>query len=130
MMGANDVLNLRTALLITLSILLVLVLWRRLRLNVLAKDMPAPQHAELLLLELGYHPARLIVQIKVPGQQTLGTALLDQQHNVMHTWGANTFEQGTHTLEQQLPPLNDGSYFLEMTSSTQRTVRQFRLQQA
>jgi hypothetical protein len=37
---------------------------------------------------------------------------------------------GNHALEQELPELSDGVYYLELTSATQRTVRQFRLQQA
>ena len=39
---------LRNALLITLSILVLVLLFRRFRQRVLLRDMPAPRHAELL----------------------------------------------------------------------------------
>ena len=130
MIGENDLLNIRTALLITLSILLVVILWRRFRQRVLANDMPAPLHAELLGIQLAYHPARLRVDLKVPREQLIQTRLLDQAHAPFHTWNEERVKTGTHTLERDLPSMADGVYFLEMATATQRTVRQFRLQQA
>lgn len=129
-MSEKDLLNVRTALLITLSVLVVAMLWRRFRQYVLAKDMPAPLHAELLELQLAYHPVRLRVALKVPGEQVIHTRLLDQAHTPVHTWDEARLAQGEHDLERVLPPLADGIYFLEMATSTQRTVRQFRLRQA
>ncbi|MBX2971660.1 MAG: hypothetical protein KF797_01020 [Flavobacteriales bacterium] len=129
-MSEKDLLNIRTALIVTLSALLLLILWRRLRQYILTKDMPAPLHAELLGLELAYHPARLRVVVKVPGEQVIHTRLLDQAHAPFHTWDEERLQRGEHILERALPPLADGTYFLEMATTTQRTVRQFRLQQA
>lgn len=129
-MNANDLLTLRTALLITLSILLVAVLWRRFKRRVVANDMPAPMHAELVGLDVAYHPARLLVVLQVPSDQQIGTSVLDGAHAKTHEWDARPLKKGKHTLEQPLPTLPDGLYFLEMTTATQRTVRQFRLQQA
>ncbi|MBL7940619.1 MAG: hypothetical protein JNL43_14755 [Flavobacteriales bacterium] len=129
-MDANDLLTLRTALLITLSILLVVVIWRRFKQRVVANDMPAPMHAELLGLDVAYHPARLLVLLHVPSDQRIGTRVLDRSHVETYSWEMRSLKKGTHTLEQMLPTLPDGTYFLEMTTSTQRTVRQFRLQQA
>lgn len=129
-MDANDLLTLRTALLITLSILLVVVIWRRFKQRVVANDMPAPMHAELLGLDVAYHPARLLVLLHVPSDQRIGTRVLDRSHVETYSWDMRSLKKGTHTLEQMLPTLPDGTYFLEMTTSTQRTVRQFRLQQA
>ncbi|HRH69597.1 MAG TPA: hypothetical protein PLB89_08840 [Flavobacteriales bacterium] len=129
-MDANDLLTLRTALLITLSILLVVVIWRRFKQRVVANDMPAPMHAELLGLDVAYHPARLLVLLHVPSDQRIGTRVLDRSHVETYSWEMRSLNKGTHTLEQMLPTLPDGTYFLEMTTSTQRTVRQFRLQQA
>jgi hypothetical protein len=130
MMDHPDLLNLRTALLITLSILLVAVLWRKFRLRVLANDMPAPLHAELLALELVYHPARLHVVIHVPEPQTIGTAVLDHAHRSLHQWNDLRLVPGEHSMELTLPDLSDGTYFLALTTATQRTERQFRLQRA
>lgn len=129
-MDAPDLLNLRTALLITLSILLVVVLWRRFRSHVLANDVPAPVHAELVRLEVAYHPSRLHVVLSMPSEQRVTTGLLDQGHQSIHSWNDKRLLPGEHTLELPLPMLVDGAYFLELTTSTQRTVRQFRLQQA
>ncbi|MBL7951008.1 MAG: hypothetical protein JNM62_04755 [Flavobacteriales bacterium] len=129
-MSEKDILNVRTALLITLSVLVVVILWRRFRQRVLAEDMPAPPHAELLGIQLAYHPARLLVELKLPSDQVIRTRLLDSSHEPFHTWSEEPVSTGTRTLERTLPTLADGTYFLEMATATQRTVRQFRLQQA
>lgn len=129
-MSEKDLLNVRTALLITLSVLVVVILWRRFRQRVVANDMPAPLHAELLGIELAYHPARLHVHLKMPSQQEIRTALLDAEHRAMHHWPQETLKAGEHRTERALPTLPDGLYHLEMSTATQRTVRQFRLQQA
>ncbi len=129
-MNEKDLLNVRTALLITLSVLVVVILWRRFRQRVLANDMPAPLHAELLGIELAYHPARLHVHLKMPDQQEIRTALLDAEHREMHHWPQEVLKAGEHRTERTLPTLPDGLYHLEMSTATQRTVRQFRLQQA
>lgn len=129
-MSEQDLLNVRTALIVTLSALVLLILWRRLRQHILSKDMPAPSYAELVSLELAYHPARLRVEVKVPGPQLIHTRLLDQQHAAFHSWEGVDLTPGEHILERTLPALPDGVYFLEMATATQRTVRQFRLQQA
>lgn len=129
-MSEKDLLNVRTALIISLSALVLVILWKRLRQHILNKDMPAPLHAELLSLELAYHPARLRVDLKVPDHQVIRTRLLDTAHTPLHTWEEAHLQRGKHTLERPLPSLADGIYFLEMATATQRTVRQFRLQQA
>ena len=125
-----DLETLRTALIITLSIALVIVLWRRFRDHVVRRDLPVVSHAELITLEVMYHPARLRVHLKVPGQQTVHTALLDGGHQVVHHWPQNDLATGEHLLEQDLPDLRDGGYYLEMRTDTQRTVRLFRLRHA
>jgi len=124
-----DLLTLRTALLVTLSILLVLVLAKKFKRNVLAKDMPAPLHAELIGLTLAYHPVRLIAVVQVPSDQTIALELLDAEHRALRTLATVAFQGGEHTQVLSLPALQDGTYFLAMSTTTQRTVRQFRLQQ-
>lgn len=123
-----DLENIRTALIITLSILAVVVALRKFKRSVLAKDMPAVLHAELLALELVYHPARIFVEVKVPDTQQIQFNLLDASHTVLHPWNAVNFLSGRHSLELLLPEQADGTYFLEMRTDTQRTMRQFRLQ--
>ena len=90
---------------------------------------PAPAHGELKALTVAYHPARLEVQLNVPLDQIIGTGILDEAHRPVHKWEGKPLASGVHRLALDLPALKDGSYFLEMTTSTQRTVRQFRLQQ-
>jgi len=125
-----DLVTLRTALLITLSILLVVVAFRRFRYSVLRKDVPAINHAELLLLEVEYHPNRLRVLMGMPDDELLHMALLDQQYAPLHTWSDATLARGQHDLALMLPALEDGLFYFEVRSTTQRTVRGFRLQQA
>lgn len=123
-----DLETIRTALIITLSILAVVVGLRKFKRSVLAKDMPAPLHAELTALELSYHPARVRVELKVPASQQIQFNLLDAEHGVIHPWNDVHLSGGQHSVELLLPERPDGAYFLEMRTDTQRTVRQFRLQ--
>lgn len=124
-----DLVTLRTALLITLSILAVVLGFRRFRQWVLWRDMPAINHAELLVLEVEYHPGRLRVEVYMPQAEELHMDLLDHEHRTLHAWPITLLAQGRHELELLLPTLHDGNYFFEVRSSTQRTVRGFRLQQ-
>lgn len=125
-----DLVDIRTALIISLSITVVVLAWKRFRDHVRAKDLPAPLHAELITVEVAYHPSRLRIQIKLPGRQLVHTALLDGDHRTLHDWPANELLAGEHEVEHLLPELQDGGYFLEMRTDTQRTVRHFRLRQA
>ncbi len=123
-----DLVTLRTALLITLSILLVVILYRRFRQRVMLRDLPVVSHAELVALNVAYHPARLRVLVKVPTKQELRMHVLSLEHERVHTWPSSTQGPGEVQVELVLPELPDGTYNLEMSTSTQRTVRQFRLQ--
>lgn len=125
-----DLVTLRTALLITLTILLVVVAFRRFKRSVLSKDMPAINHAELLFLDVEYHPSRLRVRMHMPNNELLHMALLDEQHAQLHTWAESPLAKGEHDMALMLPTLQDGLFYLEVRSTTQRTVRGFRLQQA
>ena len=123
-----DITALRTALIITLSVLVVYLLARRFKQRVIRKDMPAIAHAELLSLEVIYHPSRLSFILDLPARQKIHTAVLDEKHQIKFTWPEGQFEKGIHALDRPLPLLADGIYYLEVSTSTQRTVRQFRLQ--
>jgi hypothetical protein len=121
--------NLRLTLLISLVLLLVAVLWRRFKRKVIAEDLPAPQHAELTDLQVAYHPARLRVEVSMPSRQELHPGLVDRDHNPLHGWSKVILAPGTHVIELELPVLADGEHFFQLATSTQRTVRVFRLQQ-
>ena len=120
----------RTALLITLSILFLVLVFRWYRDKVRANELPAPSHAELIALEVAYHPARLHVHLHMHAGRKLGTVLLDGSHQVIHRWDEEVVNAGDHHLLRQLPELRAGTYYLEVATSTQRIVRQFRLQPA
>lgn len=122
-----DITNIRSALLISLSIFLVVILWRRFRQRVVARDLPALSHLELLQLQVAYHPARLSVEVSVPSPQTLQSHLLDAQHRLMHSFHAEELRRGKHWVSYELPSMADGTYHLQLDTGTQRTVRQFRL---
>ena len=123
-----DPIMLRTSLIITLSIMLVAIIVKRVKRKVYEASVPAPMHAELVSLEVEYHPSRLHVVISLPRKQLLRTTLLDHQHNVKYAWPEGELDSGMHAFERSLPPLADGVYYLEVSTPTQRTVRQFRLQ--
>lgn len=124
-----DVTTLRTALIITLSILLVVLSFRRFKQVVLRKDVPAINHAELIVLEVEYHPTRLRVVLDMPQEEEVHMALLDKTHAPFHQYADERLAKGRYELQQTLPTLSDGEYYFEVRSATQRTVRGFRLQQ-
>lgn len=128
-MGALD--TLRSALLITLPVVLIAVLWRKFKLRTLARELPAPAHAELLDLQVAYHPSRLRALVNIPGdrEQEIHTALLNAGYNTIHRWPVRSLPTGEHWLERPLIDLPDGDHYFEMGTATQRTVRRFRLQQ-
>ena len=123
-----ELLTLRTALLITLSLLLLAVLFQRFRRKVRDEGLPSPLHAELRTLEVAYHPARLLVQVHLPQGQELRTTLSDEHHRLLHEWPEEAAPAGELRLERALPELAVGIYHFELATSTQRTVRRLRLQ--
>ena len=125
-----DLDTLRTVLLITLSILVVGMLFVRFRQRTLANDLPVLQHAELIELQVAYHPARIRVVVNMPNGQTLHCALLDTQHQLLHRWPDRELRPGRHVLEHELENQADGEYCFELSTATQRTLRNFRLTRA
>jgi hypothetical protein len=119
--------NLRNALLITLSIVLLVLVYRRFKRYVTERQLPQVLHAELLDLTVAYHPARLLIDLRIPEPVELHFALLDQEHRSFHEWPSVAGPSGITELELQLPEVTDATYFLEVRTPTQRTVRQFRV---
>lgn len=120
----------RNALLISLIILLVVMLYRRLKQRVLARDLPAPMHAELVRLEVMYHPARLRVEFTLPKEQRIHPALLSDTHQHLHAWASEEIPSGTRIMELPLTDRTDGAYFFQLATDSQRTERRFILRQA
>jgi hypothetical protein len=120
--------DIRITLLISLSLLLVGVLYKRFKRKVMARDLPAPLHAELTGLQVEYHPARLRVEVSMPGRQELLPRLVTRDHKPVHAWSSLTLGAGDHAFELALPALEPGDHFFELATATQRTVRLFRLQ--
>ncbi len=123
-----DIITLRTALIITLVLVLIGMIVQRIRRRVYEASIPAISHVELLSLEVVYHPSRLHVVVKVPNGQTIRTSLLDERYQESFSWPERQLDKGIHTLERTLPAVDNGTYYLEVSTATQRTVRQFRLQ--
>ena len=122
-------LKLRLTLLISLSILFIVLLYRRFKERVVARDLPARQHAELIALEVMYHPARLRVEVIVPNEQELFPAMLTPAHAALHAWPSGFFSKGRHVMELSLNGYGEGEYFFELGTSSQRTVRKFNVRQ-
>ena len=122
--------NIRHTLLITLGILLVAVLYKRFKRYVMIRDLPAPLHAELVHVEVMYHPTRLRVEMTVPRDEDVTPAVLSEQHEHLHDWPARRVHQGHSVLELPLEGRMDGTYFFELATATQRTERKFTLRQA
>lgn len=120
----------RTAAIITLLVLLVVILWKRLRRWMLLRDVPVPQHAEVREVMVEYHPTRLRLEVRVPQPQTLHLQLLDEVHAPLSHWPDAEVGPGLHVLTCSMEGRVDGTYHVEVRTATQRTVRRFRLQQA
>lgn len=122
--------RLRLTLLISLTLLTVILLWRRFKQRVMATDLPAPSHAEVLSVQVAYHPDRLRVELLLPADQEVRTALLDQAHRTTFTWPARRLVGGTHVVELPLDGRPDGEHLLELATSSQRTIRRFNIRRA
>lgn len=122
--------DLRLILLVSLSLLLVLVLWRRFKWRTIMKELPVRSHAELLALHVLYHPERLRAELHLPAEEELFATLLDPDHKPLHRWPAKRMPAGKHVVEWPLDTATGGSYFVEISTDTQRTVRKFDVQRA
>lgn len=120
----------RTALLITLSLLVVIILFRRFKKYWRQHHMPVPRHMELLALEVMYHPLLLRIAVSVPAEVELHPALLSAGHERLHAWPAQRLGQGEHVLELPLDPGANGAYVFEIATGTQRTERRFMVRPA
>ncbi len=122
--------HLRIALLLSLSLLFLAMVWRRFKRKSMEAERPVPLHAELLAIQVEYHPERLRVEVSLPADEELRPAMLDLQHRTLKQWASGTKERGRHVLELPLDPAPDGEYYFELATSSQRTVRKFRLKRA
>lgn len=68
--------TLRTTLLITLAILVVAVAIRRYKQYIREQHTPVPRHAELLNVEVVYHPLRVHVLVRLPREEEVFPAVL------------------------------------------------------
>ncbi|MBL7962412.1 MAG: hypothetical protein JNM31_01085 [Flavobacteriales bacterium] len=126
-----DPIFVRNMLLVSLSLIFLYMLYSRYRQQVRLRDVPVARHAELITLEVAYHPARLRVHVRVRApEETVRLRLLGEGHAAVREWPQVPVGSGDHWLELPLDQHKDGTYRLEMSTSTQRTERSFRLQQA
>lgn len=122
--------QLRVALLISLSILFVAMVWRRFKRRAMEEERPVPSHAELLALHVEYHPERLRVEVLLKSAEEVRSSMLDGDHRPMHHWPEERRSAGPHVLELPLVAAPDGEYYYELATGSQRTVRKFRLKRA
>ncbi|MCB9169311.1 MAG: hypothetical protein H6597_05040 [Flavobacteriales bacterium] len=122
-----DLATLRLALIITLSVLIVVLLWQRFKLRVLRRELPVVRHIDILRIDVAYHPSRIRVLVTVPRSRSLATALRDNDHQLLQEWPDEEASPGELWLERSLDGQADGDYYFELRTGTQRTVRLFRL---
>lgn len=122
--------QLRVALLISLSLLFAAMVWRRFKRHAMQAERPVMSHAELLSLQVEYHPARLRVEVQLPATEELRSAMLDLDSRLLQSWSADRKERGTHVLELPIGSAADGEDYFELATSSQRTIRKFRLKRA
>lgn len=117
--------SLRTALLITLSILVVVILVRRIKQYMRQHHLPVPQHVKLLEVQVAYHPKRLHLSVKLPAETEVHVAMMSLDHALLKKWPSVQVPQGEQVLELPLDADQEGVFFLEVATDTQRTERRF-----
>lgn len=125
-----DLSTLRWVLLVSLSITLVFVWYRRFRVNTLANEVPVVKHAELTQLDVAYHPERLKLSMTVPRDQEMHAAVLDEGWNEVKRFPARLLERGRPEWVLEVSGLAPGRYYVRLTSSGQSTERMFILRGA
>ena len=115
---------------ISLSLLFVAMVFRRFKRNAMLEERPVASHAELVSLHVEYHPERIRVEVLLPGPEEVRAAMLDLGHQPLHSWPALPKDEGRHVLELPIGPAPDGEYYFELATTSQRTVRKFRLKRA
>ncbi len=125
MTAGMDLEEIRTFLLISLSILVVVVAYKRFRQYVQLHHAPIPQHVELVKLEVMYHPHLLRVELSIPVPGEVFPAMLSHRHALLHSWPAVQMAMGDHVLELPLEGELDGHYYFQIATGTQRTERRF-----
>ena len=117
--------DIRLTLLISLTVLVIVLLFKWFKRRVMMHDLPTPIHAELVSVEVMYHPLMLRVEVSMPKKEELFPAMLTDAHQPLHNWPVLAVEQGSHTLELPLGPTVSGTYYLELATASQRTERRF-----
>ena len=130
MSAGMDLDDLRTVLLITLPILVVGAAYRWFKQHVRLHHTPVPKHVELVALEVMYHPAKLRVELSMPGAGEVFPAMFSHRHATLHAWPPMQMAPGDHVLELPLEGELDGPYFFEIATGTQRTERRFTVRKA
>lgn len=125
-----DLSTLRWVLLVSLSITLLFVWYRRFRVNTLSKEVPVVKHAELTRIDVAYHPERLKLSMTVPRTQEMHAAVLDEGWNEVKQFPAHLLEQGRPEWVLEISGLRPGRYYVRLTSSGQSTERMFILRGA
>lgn len=121
----KDLAVLRIVLLVSLSGMVLFLLYRRFRFNTLQKHVPVVRHAELTELMVGYHPNRLLVSLLLPNEQHLAADVLNDRWERVHEWPGRVMPMGAQKLDLPLDGLADGTYYLRLISVGQSTERKF-----
>ena len=116
---------LRIVLLVSLTGLVLWLLYRRFRYNTLMKHVPVVRHAELTGLQVGYHPNHLSLTVRLPRDQIMDADLLNDRWEPVRTWPGRELQAGSQRWDLPLDGMSDGTYYLRLLSAGQSTERQF-----
>lgn len=119
--------DIRLTLLISLTILVLVLLYKWFKRRVMMHDLPTPVHAELVSVEVMYHPSVLRVEVVMPRKEELFPAMLSSVHAPLRHWDTVVVDQGRHVLELPLDAHGAGTYYFELATTGQRTERRFTL---
>lgn len=122
--------TLRTTLLITLAILVAVIIYRRVRYYIRVHHLPVPQEMRVVLMEVMYHPTTLRVVLFIPLPCKVVPEILDSRHEQLISWPTQELEIGEHVLELPMDGHQEGTYYFNLSTATQRTQRRFSIHEA
>lgn len=116
-MEQHTIAHIRTVLLITLSITVLIILYVRL-LQYFKKDMDKRQYA--VLLPITFADGKALINIEVPGVMEVTLQVLDEQEELLETLVEGVQEDHVKLELREWP---ERAYFLRMVSNGQQVLR-------
>ena len=116
----------RSVLLVSLVILLVFVLYRRL-LSLLGKKKKNDAYATIESWSYNSSLNELLVTLRLPVKDNVHLEVFEHQGAPVSKEAPSEFSMGTHSIVHRLPGLSKGKYFFKISTSNHEVSRYFQV---